>query len=237
MKRAAWIILAVLASLCAGAETDPAVPAWLDRIRAQKGLPILRVDPVLERSAADYAAELAESGVLSHVDALGRRALQRVRDHGGTAVLIGEILGSGPDVRSIISAWEQSISHSEVVVNSLWTHYGVASVPHDRNRVWVVLFASHRIYPLEICGTADGYLVRGVLTAEEAEEPLLFSGIDKLPLTDWDPFDREFSFLIPTDRQSTYHRLGYRSKAGGLVITNTFYPQRIATSDQGREPR
>jgi len=217
----------MLVPLYGGTETDPAVPTWLNRMRAGQGLSVLRVDPVLEEAAAEYAADLAERGVLSHVDALGRRALQRVRDHGGTAVLIGEILGSGPDVQSVTSAWQQSISHREIA----------ASAPHGRNRVWVVLFAGHRIYPLEICGTADGYLVRGVLTAAEAEEPLLFSGLELLPLTDWDPSGREFSFLIPADRQSTYHRLGYRSQTGVLVITNTFYPQRIATSDRGREPR
>ena len=237
MKRAAWIILAMLVPLYGGTETDPAVPTWLNRMRAGQGLSVLRVDPVLEEAAAEYAADLAERGVLSHVDALGRRALQRVRDHGGTAVLIGEILGSGPDFQSVTSAWQQSISHREIAANPLWTHYGAASAPHGRNRVWVVLFAGHRIYPLEICGTADGYLVRGVLTTAEAEEPLLFSGLELLPLTDWDPSGREFSFLIPTDRQSTYHRLGYRSQTGVLVITNTFYPQRIATSDRGREPR
>jgi hypothetical protein len=227
----------MLVPLCAGTETYPAVSTWLDQMRSGQGLSALRIDPVLERSAAEYAADLAERGVLSHVDALGRRALQRVRDHGGTAVLIGEILGSGPDVRSITSAWEQSISHSEVTANPLWTHYGAASAAHGQNQVWVVLFASHRIYPLEVRCTADGYLVLGVLTAGEAEEPLLFSGLEMLPPTDWDPSGREFSFLIPTDRKSTYHRLGYRSQTGDLVITNTFYPQGVATSDRGREPR
>jgi len=237
MKRAAWIILAILIPLYGSTDTDPEVPTWLNQLRAGQGLSVLRVDPILEEAAAEYAAELAERGVLSHVDALGRRALQRVRDHGGTAVLIGEILGSGPDVQAITSAWQQSISHREVAANPLWTHFGAASAPHGRNWVWVLLFAGHRIYPLEIRGTDDGYLVRGVLTASEAEEPLLFSGLELLPSTDWDPSGREFTFLIPADRQSTYHRLGYRSQTGVVIITNTFYPQRIATSDRGREPR
>ena len=227
----------MLVPLYGGTDTDPALPAWLNQLRAGQGLSVLRVDPILEEAAAEYAADLAERGVLSHVDALGRRALQRVRDQGGTSVLIGEILGSGPDVQSVTSAWQQSVSHSEVASNPLWTHYGAASASHGRNRVWVLLFAGHRIYPLEICGTDDGYLVRGVLSAAEAEEPLLFSGLELLPLTDWDPSGREFSFLIPTDRQSIYHRLGYRSQTGVLIITNTFYPKRIATSDRGRERR
>jgi hypothetical protein len=101
----------------------------------------------------------------------------------------------------------------------------------------VVLFASHRIYPLEIRGGADGYLVHGVLTAAEAEEPLLYSGIELIPLSDWNPSGREFSYLIPPERRNLYHRLGYRSQTGDLVITNTFYLQGVATSDRGREPR
>jgi hypothetical protein len=225
----------MLVPLYAGTETDPAVPTWLDQTRTRQGLSVLRVDPVLERAAAEYAADLAERGVLSHVDVFGRRALQRVRDHGGTAVLIGEILGSGPDVQSITSAWQQSISHSEVAANPLWTHYGAAYAPHGHNMVWVVLFASHRIYPLEIHGSAEGYVVRGVLTEGEAEEPILYSGIELLPLSDWDPSGRKFSYLIPADRRNIYHRLGYRSQTGDLVITNTFYPQGVATSDRGRE--
>lgn len=227
----------MLVPLYAETETDPAVSTWLNQMRAGQGLSALRVDPVLETTAAEYAAVLSERGALSHVDPLGRRALQRVRDNGGTAILIGEILGSGPDVQSIISAWQQSSSHAEVAANPLWTHYGAAYILHDRNMVWVVLFASNRIYPLEIRGSADGYLLHGVLDAAEAEEPLLFSGLELLPVSSWNPSSREFSYIIPADRQDIYHRLGYRSRTGAPVITNTFYPQGFATSDRGRESR
>jgi hypothetical protein len=206
------------------------VLAWVNDLRTQLGLPEVGTDPLLERTAAAYAAELAERRVLSHVDGRGRRALQRFRAQGGTTVLVGEILGSGAALQQVSSAWKASPDHREVVLNPLWTHCGAAAVQSGSTVVWVVLFTNHRVYPLEILRSADGYLIRGRFTTFQVEEPILLSGIETIDLLYWDSASGEFSFSVPLDREEIYHRLGYRSQGGRLVVTNTFYPLAVVTS-------
>ncbi len=220
------LLLALLPAPTAHAEdADRAgVLAWVNSLRTQRGLPQLGVDPLLEEAAAAYAADLGRRGVLSHVDERGRRALERVHAAGGTTVLVGEILGSGAALRSVTAAWEASTDHREIVLNPLWTHCGPAALRYGTTAVWVVLFTSHRIWPLEILHCAGGYLIRGRLAAEGAEEPVLLSGIEPVDPLHWDPSSGQFSFFVPTDRERIYHRLGYRSPEGGVIVTNTFYP-------------
>ena len=240
---------AVFAQITDAAEVR--VRAWVNDLRAQRGLRELDADPLLEQTAAAYAAELSNRGILSHVDERGRRALQRYQALGGTTVLVGEILGSGPDLPAVIAAWEASSSHRGIVFNPLWTHCGAATAWRSgSNAVWVVLFTSHRAYPLEILRSAEGYLIRGRFTSPRAEQPVLLSGIEAIVPLHWDARSREFSFFVPPEREEIYHRLGYRAQGaqgGGLVVTNTFYPLAVvtaaaataatATSDRGMEPR
>jgi len=219
-----------------------AVLVWVNHLRAQRGLPELDRDPLLERTAAAYAVDLKRRGVLSHVDERGRRALERFHAAGGTTVLVGEILGGGAALPSVTAAWEASAGHREVVLNPLWTHCGAAVFRSGAAAVWVVLFTCHRIYPMEILHRTDGYLIRGRFTSARVEEPILLSGIETIDPLHWDSASGEFSFSVPLDREEIYHRLGYRSPGGGLVVTNTFYPleaatSEAATSDRGRELR
>jgi hypothetical protein len=227
------------------AASTAAVLSWVNHLRERQGLAELGPDPLLERAAEAYAVDLRDRGVLSHVDDQGRRALQRVQALGGTAVLVGELLGSGTDLRSVSAAWEASPGHREVVLNPLWTHCGAATVKSGATAVWVVLFTSRRIDPLQILRSAEGYLIRGRLASPRAEEPVLLSGIEPVDPLHWDARSREFAFLVPLDREEIYCRLGYRLRSeqgGGLVVTDTFYPRAAAasaalTSDLEREFR
>jgi hypothetical protein len=203
----------------------------LNDLRVQRGLSELGSDPLLEQTARAYAADLRRRGVLSHVDELGRRALQRFQARGGTTVLVGELLGSGADPAAVAAAWEASAGHREVLLNPLWTHCGVGSESAGATTVWVVLFTSHRIYPLEILRCSGGYLVRGRLASDQAEEPVLISGIDPIDPFEWDSATGAFSFFISREREGIYHRLGYRSGENTLVVTNTFFPVKVAGSD------
>ena len=227
------LLMALLPAPAAHAEgVDRAgVLAWVNGLRIRRGLPQLGVDPLLEEAAAAYAADLGRRGVLSHVDERGRRALERVQAAGGTTVLVGEILGSGAALGSVTAAWEASTDHREIVLNPLWTHCGSAALRYGTTTVWVVLFASHRIWPLEILHCAGGCLIRGRLAAAGAEEPVLLSGIEPVDPLHWDSASGEFSFFVSEDREGIYHRLGYRTADGGLIVTNTFYPPEAAKSD------
>jgi hypothetical protein len=206
------------------------VLSWINALRSPLGLTSLAADPTLERTAETYAADLARRGILSHVDEQGRRALQRVQAEGGTSVLVGEILGGGNTLEGVGAAWESSPGHRRVVLNPRWTHCGAATVRSATTGIWVVLFASHRVYPLEILRNPGGYLIRGRIAAAGAREPVLISGIEAVEALQWDAGRREFSFLVPLERGTIYHRLGYRSVEGSLVVTNTFVPLQAASS-------
>jgi hypothetical protein len=214
------------------AEVSPAadVLAWVNDLRSRRGLSRLEEDPLLQRTAKAYSADLRDRGVLSHVDEQGRRALQRLKAQGGTTVLVGELLGSGATVLGVSSAWEESPRHREVALNPLWTHCGAAAVQSGSTYVWVVLFTVHRIFPLEILRRDHGYIVRGRLLSAQAREPVLISGIEPLEPLRWNSATGEFFYLVPTERGSIYHRLGYRSLQGNLVVTNTFFPLQAASS-------
>ena len=233
------VTLVLIPALPARAQSGhaQAVELWVNQLRGQRGLPALQLDPFLRRAAADYGRELAGAGVLSHVDQRGGRALDRLHAHGDTASLVGEILGSGADLQLLIPAWENSLSHRDVLANPLWTHCGAAAVPHADTMIWVILFASRRIDPLDISASKDGYRVCGRLRSLEAEEPVLLSGTRNIVPQRWDPPTREFCFIIPAERGAIYHRLGYRSEGGALVVTDTFFPDRYATSDRAEELR
>ena len=218
-------------------------------LRSREGLTELEEDPLLERTAAAYAADLARRGVLSHVDEQGRRALERFRDFGGTTVLVGEILGSGPDLAAVFQAWVASGRHRDVLFNPLWTHCGAAGVPSGAGGgIWVVLFTSHRIDALRVIGCDSGFLIRGRVNPRHAVEPVLLSGVEKVDALLWDSRSGDFSFRIPGDRGRLFHRLGYRLPSGAVLITNTFFPAQAAaanrtapadapTCDRGKEPR
>ena len=249
MKRAARIftVLSILlylvhllaappAALAQGADPAAAgVRALLNDLRLRRGLSELGSDPLLEQTARAYAADLRRRGVLSHVDESGRRALQRVQARGGTTVLVGEVLGSGADPAAVAAAWEASAAHREVLLNPRWTHCGAGSANTGETIVWVVLFTSHRIYPLEILRCPGGYLVRGRLRSEQAGQPVLISGIEPIAPLEWDPETGVFSYFISREREGIYHRLGYRSGENVVVVTNTFYPVEAAAATSGRE--
>jgi hypothetical protein len=250
MKRAAWKIAILLIPLLTtptgritaeDADIDQgftaAILPWVNQLRHRWGLSQLVEDQRLQRTASLYAAELVARGVLSHVDERGRRALERFRDQGGTSILVGEIIGSGPDLQSITAAWENSQSHREVVGNPLWTHCGGGLALGGDSDVWVVLFTSRRIDPLEMTVVEGGYELQGRLDPKggAGREPVLLSGIEMLEPLHWDPQTGKFSFLIPRQRGEIFHRLGYRSRSDALIVTDTFRPARLVTSDPGRE--
>jgi hypothetical protein len=232
------LVLPIVAVPCeSNGQNSAAVLPWVNQLRTSQGLAALEVDPLLERTAAAYAIDLARRGELAHMDEQGRRALQRYQAQGGTTVLVGEILGSGPDLLSVTTAWSASSSHSRVAGNSLWTHCGAAAVPYGQTEVWVLMFTSHRIEPLQILPTPEGYRVHGRLGSVQGQEPLLLSGIETVEPLHWDSLNREFTYLISRRRGELFHRLGYKTRSGVFVVTNTFYPVRIVTSDRGRERR
>ena len=211
--------------------------AWANLFRAARGLQAVAADPALERCARLYALELAASGRLSHRDARGRAALQRYREAGGSAVRVGELLGSGPELAAVAAAWESSPAHAGLALRPGWTQAGAGSALRGSGEVWVLLFAEQEVQDLRLQalpGPTGGYLLTGRFRAAEAAEPLLLSGLRAVPAREWRPGERLFAFLIPAEAGRLYHRLGYRTASGRWVLTDAFYP---ATSSAETAPR
>jgi len=223
--------------LCASPWAQAQALDWANRLRASHGLGALEEQPLLHRSAQAYAEALARSGRLSHRDGNGSTALDRYRQAGGTSIVIGEILGSGPEFSEIAAAWVRSASHREVVLDPRWTHAGAGRALRSGREVWVVVFTALFVHRLAVVLQPQGYLLSGVLSASPDREPLLLSGVQVWQWQAWDRATGEFRYLIPLSRGQLYHRLGYRDPQGRVRITDVFFPNRLATSSPEKERR
>lgn len=233
MKRYSFILVLLSAAIPLVSEPDLTEP--LNNIRAQRGLVILKGDKVLSLVASEYARELLERKILSHQGRGGERALDRYRNYGGTSVIIGEIIGSGVDSNVVIRAWQQSPAHLGAIIKADWTHLGWGTARDGINRIWVVLFTVKRVEKLKVEKKNGVFMLSGFLIPEEAEQPLLFSGINLLSPSNWEPETGYFSFSIPLQSGMDYHRLGYSSMDSQIRITDVFYPERLLTSFPERE--
>lgn len=215
--------------------SEPDLTDALNRLRAQRGLTILREDKVLDLVAAEHARELLERQALSHRGSNGKRALSRYRSYGGTSVIIGEIIGSGVDLDEVIRAWQQSPVHMGAIRKGDWTHLGWGIARSGMNRIWVALFTVKRVENLRLEKRNGVFMLSGFLIPEEAEQPVLYSGINLLSPSKWEPETRYFSFAIPLQSGMDYHRLGYWLENSQIKITDIFYPERLLTSFPERE--
>jgi uncharacterized protein YkwD len=239
----AAVLLYLLSGSAAGwsqcpSQAHEAVLSWVSSAREAAGLPVLEVDPILRRAAVRYAAELASRGVLSHRDAQGGSALDRVRAAGGTSTLVGEILGSGPGAAEVCAAWATSGAHRAVVEGTRWTHVGTGCATRGTRQVWVVLFAARRVQDLRIQVEApEGFRVSGRLPAPIGRRPFLMSGLEPVEPALWRPDTGEFVYHLGPGTGQLYHRLGFVDADGTVAVTDAFYPARVATSSPETVPR
>ena len=231
MKRARFLarsparfLLALLAMLllppAARAQESPL--AWANALRRTAGAAAVQPDPLLSETAHFWAVRLAAAGVLSHRGTDGSTALDRYRSLGGTEVRVGEILGAGARLGEIERAWERSESHRNLALRSYWTHIGWGRGFASGKEVWVVLFCQRLVEGLSIGESADCVEIAGRFLEEDARNPFLLSGIERLTPASWEPGSRSFLFRLPRSRVAGYLRLGYGSADGGFSITNAF---------------
>jgi uncharacterized protein YkwD len=120
-------------------EPETLLESLLSQARSQENLPSLTRDVQADRTAALYAAELARLGVLSHRDGRGRSAADRFA-WTGRLVTVGEILGAGEDLKSLVPAWMASQGHRNILLSSRWDSWGLGLARSGRIWVAVVLF-------------------------------------------------------------------------------------------------
>jgi hypothetical protein len=238
-SRAAWrtaaislILILPAVQVFAAAPENP-LP-WLNSARNAEGVVALGVDPLLMKTAEDFARTLAGLGRISHTGPDGSDALTRYLRNGGTSAKVGEIIGAGEGLLRIEAAWLSSPDHRSALLKAFWTHAGWGMALAGTQQVWVILFVQKRTAGLEVKEDGQGGLwIGGAFLPLDVGTPLLISGIDELPAAFWDPALKRFTFLLPASLRTGYIRLGYISMNGGLVVTDVITSPRETESPAG----
>lgn len=113
----------------------------INQYRLTLGLPELISEEALNNTASLYVQELLGTGKLSHVDSKGERVLDRYKREGGTAIRVGEILGTSPDLQDLMSFWIASPDHRNLIMDTNWSRIGSALLKNDDQYIAVVLFS------------------------------------------------------------------------------------------------
>jgi hypothetical protein len=122
----------------------------INEFRSERGLTTLFYEANLARTAAEYASILVEQGQISHIDDQGNRVLNRYKAVGGTAVKAGEILGTAVELSEIFTAWIESESHYQQIINRDWRRIGCSILEKNGVFVAVVLFSNSLIESFSI---------------------------------------------------------------------------------------
>jgi len=204
-------------------ESENALIPKINAIRKTGQLSTLEEDTVLTNTALRYSEELFQIGKLTHTDTLGNKALGRYREQGGTVLRVGEILGVGTEVDSIITAWLESASHKAVMLNPQWTHCGYGIWESMGLKIIVMLFIEKKITQLLITHTSNNVTITGYSTLPYEFLIALYSA-DKFyqPVT-WEQSTRFFEFRIG-QKAPVCLELGYLDSNNQFHSTDIIYP-------------
>ena len=159
-------LLALLAALTTG--TPPAIASgggavargdivlradWQERmlmrvnaVRAQAGVPALRMCPRLTASATSHAQDMAGSGVFSHLGSAGDQFWDRMASAGYRMRTSGENIAAGQRAPwEVMKAWRASPAHYAILTNPEFRHAGFAmavATTGDYRTYWVQDFAA-----------------------------------------------------------------------------------------------
>jgi uncharacterized protein YkwD len=128
------LALSMLPSAAATRASDrPAMVDTINRARAKHGVPALRHNASLSRSAKRYARHLLRTGTFGHAG--------RIRADGRFAHL-GELLarhrGREPRRSRTVRGWMSSPWHRPVLLGNQFRLVGVGRVQGRRGTIWVV---------------------------------------------------------------------------------------------------
>jgi hypothetical protein len=108
-----------------------AVPAYADDLGAAvNGVrnPDLPIDGVVDDFAQRAASRIASAGTLTH---------SNIGNLLGHCSAVGEVIGYGGDIGSIMTAFRNSSSHWSIISSSKWTAMGTGQVRDGSGTLWV----------------------------------------------------------------------------------------------------
>lgn len=163
-------IHALLLPLVTPAETEEAkeIENEINRMRREIGLDPLETDKAARTAAARYAQKIAAEKRFSHIDAEGKRAVNRYRSAGGSSLIAGEILGKGSAFADVVAAWRESREHLSFILHPLWTHLGAgkAALPKGES-VYVVVFTEKHLRGISASFAGGGIRIEGTMHGVE----------------------------------------------------------------------
>jgi uncharacterized protein YkwD len=195
----------------------------INRIRGEEGLPILALSPPAEEAAVRYAGELSRGARFSHTDSAGNSADRRYRDAGGTGLIVGEVIGRGPDLEAIIDLWLESPRHREVLLGTDWTRAGAGiarktGTADEDGTVYATVTFVYTLYAeLHLDTRADPEGRVPILTGKYlggAPPVVRFRGRTMIPRVET---SGRISMLLPDGGSIFVVRLGYFDPASGDV--------------------
>lgn len=142
----ALVAAAVMTGAPAGADTvsdEHAFVARINDLRASKGLGTLTVDAELVDIARGWAGQMAAAGAISHNPSFSRQVDSDWEK-------LGENVGVGGSVDSLMTAFINSPGHYANLVDPAFTHVGVGVVRGGDGR----LYTSHQFMKLRSSATA-----------------------------------------------------------------------------------
>ena len=112
---------------------EAAVVQEMNRVRAARGLRLLRAAPSLRSAARGHSEAMLEHGFFSHDSADGTAFSERINRYytsrGFTRWSVGEALMASQsrvvDAQAIVAAWLESPPHRAVVLSPTWRDAGI----------------------------------------------------------------------------------------------------------------
>lgn len=128
--------------------------AMINRFRSARGLPLLRLDGHLTRSANWMARDMATQNYFAHQDSRRRGFYRRLDQfqYPVRSTWTGENLAAGhADAETTYQQWLNSTPHRRNWLNPRFRAIGIARVYVEGSKYgwyWVTDFGSHRVAPL-----------------------------------------------------------------------------------------
>ncbi len=146
----------------------------INQARAQRGLPLYLLNPVLTQAAQAHVDDLLANRRLGHVGSDGSRVAGRLKRVGYAAIQVSENWVYSRDLARGFRWWMADPPHRANILNRNFTEIGVGMAPHPSGwgQVWVVDFATG----------ANGPAADSVLIGEPPTDAAVAAAADQAPL-------------------------------------------------------
>jgi uncharacterized protein YkwD len=148
----AWIlVLATTGVVPVDAAADGLLAA-INRARAARRLPAVRVAAGLTAAASDHALDMVERGFFGHATPDGLDVADRARRHRYDFRKVGENLAAGQSTpEEVVQGWSESPGHARVMFDRDFAEIGVGYLPgllvepaRSLGHIWVAVFGQQR---------------------------------------------------------------------------------------------